>query len=172
MAEKTTRPATAEDLVEVNSAAELRAIAAAQKVDSRGTKPEIAQRLIDAGYTYDVTVITVDGEEPEPESEPERTGEEPEEPVDGEPAAAPAPEVSDKPNTPKGLKPPKVKRLDDGSRQVTVKREMTFIDLAEEIGYVGSARELAAFNGVRNGRMELHPGDKVIVPAPYDPRSA
>ena len=126
-----------------------------------GSKLDIVERLI----SQPDRVSDVPAVEPEPD-EPTRDDTEPEEPIDA------APEAGDKPNTPKGLKPPKVKRLDDGSREVTIKREMTFIDLAEEIGYVGTARELAAFNGVRNGRMELHPGDKVVVPAPYDPRSA
>lgn len=136
-------------LVESNSAQELKAMASARGIDAKGTKVEIATRLVDQpGVTTADTA-----------------------PADS--AAAEKPKAAAKPaetSTPEGLKPPKVKDEGDGSRTATVKREMTYIDLAAEVGYVGSPRELAAFNGVRNGRLELHPGDKVTIPAPYDPR--
>lgn len=157
MSESITRPATVDDLVEVNTLAELRATAAVHGVDSKGSKKVIAQRLIDSGYTYTVTVETVPASEPEP-AEEERGGE-PEEPIDEAP----------KPSTPVGLKAPKVEANEDGSRTVTVRRGMSYYELVDEIDYVGNPVELAALNGVRNGRYELFPGDKVTLPASYVP---
>lgn len=146
-------------LVESNSAQELKAMASARGIDAKGTKVEIATRLVDQPGATTADTKPADSAPAEKPAEKPKAAAKPK-------AAKPA-ETS----TPEGLKPPKVKAEDDGSRTVTVKREMTYIDLAAEVGYVGSPRELAAFNGVRNGRLELHPGDKVTIPAPYDPRA-
>lgn len=146
---------TAESLIAENTVQQLRALAKKRGVSGAGSKLDIVERLI----SQPERVSDAPAVEPEPD-EPTRDDTEPEDPIDE------APEAS----TPEGLKPPKVKQESDGSRTATVKREMTYIDLAAEVGYVGSPRELAAFNGVRNGRLELHPGDKVTIPAPYDPR--
>lgn len=164
MTESIEQKETAEHLMANNTLDELRAIASARGIDSKGRKIDIVERLIaEPGAAA----------EPEPK-EPARGDKDEEPPVDkaeSKPAKKPAKKSTAKTDTPTGLKAPKVEAKKDGSRIATVKREMTYLDLAAEVGYVGSPRELAAFNGVRNGRMELHPGDKVTVPAPYDPRA-
>lgn len=45
-----------------------------------------------------------------------------------------------------------------------IDEETDYHAFAAKVGYSRGGRQLAALNGVRNGRLELHPGDKVVVP--------
>lgn len=49
-------------------------------------------------------------------------------------------------------------------RTVTVKELTDYKTLAREVGFDGDFRDLAAQNGVRNGRYEIEPGTVVTIP--------
>lgn len=153
------QPVVAKQLLDTNTSEELKAKAAESGSSTEGTRAEIADGIIDARDPHDVghdDQVAADAAKGDPS------------PADGAPRPATPSEVS-KPATPEGLKAPKVKKEKDGSLAVTVKRDMTYIELVEEIGYVGGHRDLMAFNGRRNGRTELSKGDLVLVPPAYVP---
>ncbi len=110
-------------------------------VDSSGTKEEIVDRLLEREEKFAAA------EEPAAE---EPAAEEPaaEEPAAEEPAADEA--EAEESTNPAG--------------EYTIEEETNYHDFAKKVGFRRSGRELAALNGVRNGRLELHPGDVVTVP--------